>query len=221
MLLGTRDINIFEYDRYGGSLQPFTCTSTYTDGVRMPMYTENIGESKKIDILCSVSRFKQKKVLQNFFGNTKLFVLLLTYWVKHAKPQVDSIYITCLILCHFVLNTRNICNAKTYNSRNLVERALLSMRESCVEEFSTMLTRFIPYLTKDSSYFAVRIVHGFSQYQSSFAFGTYLNQLLGCPLPLLSPQEVFNGTFLYNFYVCYLNYDDEKVDTNINSFFNI
>ncbi|XP_052093000.1 protein asteroid homolog 1-like [Mytilus californianus] len=219
MLLGTAETNIFEYDRYGGSLVRFKCTSTSTDGVQMPKYIEKIRDNEKIDILCSIFRFENKEVLDKFSGNTKLFVLFLTYWVKHAKPNVDSIYIKSLILCHIVLTARTIVKTKNYQSGNSIDRILLNMHKLCVDELKTLLKRSEKYFLKDSCNFSIGIVHGFSHYQSCFAFGTYLNQLLGCPIPLISPQEVFNGTFLHNIYVRCQNYEDEKVDRKIKTFF--
>lgn len=219
MLLGTEETNIFEYDRYGGSLVRFNCTSTSLDRVQMPKYKEITKDHEKIDILCLIFRFENKEVLGDFSGNTKLFVLFLTYWAKHAKPNVDSIYIKSLILCHIVLTARTIVNTKHYHSGNSIDQILLNMHKLCGDKLKNLLRRSEKYFSLDLSNLSMNSVHGFSQYQSCFAFGTYLNQLLGNPIPLLSPQEVFNGTFLHNIYVRCKNYEEEKADRKIKTIF--
>ncbi|XP_071154025.1 single-strand DNA endonuclease ASTE1-like [Mytilus edulis] len=216
MLLETPETYIIEYDRDGGSLMRFKRSSVLADGVKMPSCTEAIG---KIHTLCSVFRFEDEKLLDKFCGNTKLFVLFLTYLVKHAKPNVDSIYVKSLILCHFVLSARVILSTKNYHPGSLVDTILLQMHELCFDEFSALLSNSEKYFSNDLLDFSISIVHGFSQYQSCFAFGTYLNQLLGYPIPLLSPHEVFNGTFLHNIYARFQNCEEERVDKEIKKYF--
>ncbi|XP_063420828.1 protein asteroid homolog 1-like [Mytilus trossulus] len=66
VLLGNAETSIFEYDRYGGSLVRFNCTSTSLDRVQMPKYKELIRDHEKIDILCLIFRFENKEVLDDF-----------------------------------------------------------------------------------------------------------------------------------------------------------
>lgn len=74
------------------------------------------------------------------------------------------------------------------------------------------------FLTPDKIY-TIQNVHGFTQFQSCFLFGNYLNQLLGCPVPCINPKWVFNGTFLHNMYTKLEKYSEIGQDKKLKKFF--
>ena len=73
-----------------------------------------------------------------------------------------------------------------------------------LEKFSAVSRKY------EKSQFKTTVIHGFAQFQASLQAGTYLNMLLCCPLPCLSPASIYNGTFLYNLTVELQRWVDPK-----------
>lgn len=124
ILLRENGAKIYEYDRRRNFCKCYAVVpSRSLDGPVPVPDLETIRRcsvEEKIEFLCKAFRYDRIEDLTKFDDDTKLFVLILTYWVKHAKPTVNGYFVICIIICHFVLLARQVLRNRETSTKELL-----------------------------------------------------------------------------------------------------
>lgn len=125
----------------------------------------------------------------------KLLICVVIFWVRNAKPKVNVLHVSALLMCFLKLGImKNLERRETTHEEKGDFIPISAVTMSKLESFSNR-----PHHNNAIS-FEGTIIHVFSQFQSCLQSTIFLNQILLFPFPVIDPSTVFNGTFLYNFY---------------------
>ena len=138
------------------------------------------------------------------FSNTiKLLIFMLAMWFRGADIKVDEGALKSLLTTILYLNARAFLWYKNELEigTNIPTPCIIDdVEEACnqseihVEQFVDSMKKF----TRTPSGRDYRKVHGFSQFQAILMDTIQLNQLLACPVPMLSPGFMYSGTTVYS-----------------------
>lgn len=132
--------------------------------------------------------------LMKFPLNSQLTIATIIFWVQNAMPKVSALHLEALLVCSVKLGILS----------SALKQTLPGINDDNLAFSENVISKLEAFACKPHHNHAVKfdgtIIHIFSQFQSCLRSSVYANQLLLLPFPSLDPSQVFNGTFLYNFY---------------------
>ncbi|XP_076112136.1 single-strand DNA endonuclease ASTE1-like [Mytilus galloprovincialis] len=223
LLLGPKEA-VTEHDRYKMSV----CEFQREGGTRVTCELSDIPymyRELKMQLLVEALECPIPSVLIcESLGQTRIFLMITTYWVKMAKPTIDINFLKSVLINYLLFSTTKhteFCELKKdireddiLYKRNPLADGTKGFEDQGVEilyskylhvdvrlkDLYSAVTGFAARYIKTNRDNKSNIIRTFAQFQSCILYATYLNQLLNNPLENVNPAYVFNGKFLHDMY---------------------
>ncbi|XP_060078922.1 protein asteroid homolog 1-like [Ylistrum balloti] len=134
----------------------------------------------------------------------QLTMAVLIYWIRESDPSVIVNQVRAMVTCIITMETLRIQGQTTLtdpgSEASELEKLINRSSPGQVEKFLQNLRKYFNKVEHSKKHpVDVRIIHGFSQFQTCFLYSMILNQVLQKPFQSPNPASIFNGSFLYNF----------------------
>ncbi|CAC5419096.1 unnamed protein product [Mytilus coruscus] len=223
LLLGTEQI-VTEHDRHKISLCEFQRESD-TRVTCVLSDIPNMSRELKIQLLVEALWCPMPSdSICGILGQTHLFLMITTYWVRMAKPTIDINFLKSVLISYLLFSTtqRNEIgdlkidirdddilykrNSHTDDRKGVEGKGFEILHSKYLHsdvrlnDLYSAVTGFAGRYIKTNRDNISNIIRTFAQFQSCILYTTYLNQLLNNLLENVNPAFVFNGKFLHDMY---------------------
>ena len=213
----SRESHIVEYDRNRKNIKKFYVLPAgeingLLDKWDIYMTPDEGNRKNRLEILFAAVNSTDYTIPESkTISNTmQLLIFMLAMWVKRADPKVSKGALMSLLTTILYLNARAFLwykNKLEIGSENIPQPCIIDdVEEACNQSQMHKVQHFVDRMEKftrkpdkkDRKSKDYRKVHGFSQFQAILMDTIQLNQLLACPVPMLSPGFMYSGTTVYS-----------------------